>query len=148
MATADRSLRLKAALLSLLLLALLLGVWHLATLQPPPAPAPATQAAAPALTPEQIEYAKLMGKDPTAAAGGTAEVKKSGFPNLAQMAGTIARHLAEPFYDRGPNDKGIGLQRRMLRRAIETVAAGGDPPGVSFEESAVVKVPSGNFFTG
>jgi nitrate/nitrite transport system permease protein len=107
MAPAERTLRLKAALLSLLLLALLLGVWHLATLQAAPAPATAK---APALTPEQIEYAKLMGKDPTAAAGGTAEVKKSGFPNLAQMAGTIARHLAEPFYDRGPNDKGIGLQ--------------------------------------
>jgi nitrate/nitrite transport system permease protein len=107
MATAERTLRLKAALLSLLLLALFLGVWHLATLQAAPAPAAAK---APALTPEQIEYAKLMGKDPTAAAGGTAEVKKSGFPNLAQMAGTIARHLAEPFYDRGPNDKGIGLQ--------------------------------------
>ena len=105
MAAPDRTLRLKAALLSLLLLALLLGVWHLATLQP----APAAKVAAPALTPEQIEYAKLMGKDPSAA-GGTAEVKKSGFPNLAQMAGTIARHLAEPFYDRGPNDKGIGLQ--------------------------------------
>jgi nitrate/nitrite transport system permease protein len=107
MASVDRTLRLKAALLSLLLLALFLGVWHLATLQAAPAPAAAK---APALTPEQIEYAKLMGKDPNAAAGGTAEVKKSGFPNLAQMASTIARHLAEPFYDRGPNDKGIGLQ--------------------------------------
>ena len=111
MATAaDRSLRLKAALLSLLLLALMLGVWHLATLQPQTAPSPAAKAAAPALTPEQIEYAKLMGKDPGAAAGGASEVKKSGFPGLAQMATTIARHLAEPFYDRGPNDKGIGLQ--------------------------------------
>jgi nitrate/nitrite transport system permease protein len=101
----DRSLRWKAALMSLLLLALLLGVWHLATLQPAPAPA----AAAPLLTPEQIEYAKLMGKDP-AVTGGDAEVRKSGFPNLGQMARTITRHLAEPFYDRGPNDKGIGLQ--------------------------------------
>jgi nitrate/nitrite transport system permease protein len=107
MASADRTLRLKAALLSLLLLALLLGVWHLATLQAVPAQAVAK---APALTTEQIEYAKLMGKDPGAAAGGAAEVRKSGFPNLAQMASTIAGHLAEPFYDRGPNDKGIGLQ--------------------------------------
>ena len=32
-------------------------------------------------------------------------------------------------------------------RALETVAAGGNPPGVSFEESMVVKVPSGNFFS-
>ncbi len=45
------------------------------------------------------------------------------------------------------SDKGIGMQRRMLRRALEVVAAGGDPPGLAFEESAVVKVPSGNFFS-
>jgi nitrate/nitrite transport system permease protein len=118
MASADRTLRLKAALLSLLLLALLLGIWHLATLQAAPTPAAAK---APALTPEQIEYAKLMGKDPAATAGDAAEVKKSGFPNLAQMTTTIARHLAEPFYDRGPNDKGIGLQ---LAYSLGRVALG------------------------
>ena len=67
----DLSLRTRSALLSCLLLALLLLVWHIATLQPRSAAAPA---AAVALTPEQIEYAKLMGKDPgaggSAAAGG------------------------------------------------------------------------------
>jgi hypothetical protein len=36
----------------------------------------------------------------------------------------------------------------MLRRAMEIVAAGGDPPGVRFGEAGVVKVPSGNFFAG
>jgi len=40
------------------------------------------------------------------------------------------------------------MQRLMLRRAMEVVAAGGDPPGVVFEEGAVVAVPSGNFFAG
>lgn len=101
----DRRLAQKSALLSLLLLALLLGVWHLATLQPAPVPA---AAAAPALTPEQIEYARLMGKD--VGGGVPAETRKSGFPTLAQMAAVAARHLAEPFYDHGPNDKGVGLQ--------------------------------------
>jgi hypothetical protein len=31
---------------------------------------------------------------------------------------------------------------------MDTVAAGGDPPGVEFEENAVTKVPSGNYFSG
>jgi nitrate/nitrite transport system permease protein len=101
----ERKLRGRAALLSLMLLALLLGIWHLAT--QPTAP---VRAAPPALTPEQVEYAKLMGKDPAAVPGAPADTARSGFPSLAQMGTTIARHLAEPFYDRGPNDKGVGLQ--------------------------------------
>jgi nitrate/nitrite transport system permease protein len=99
----QRSLGFRAGLLSLLILALLLGVWHLATLPPVTAPA----AAAPAMTAEQIEYAKLMGKEVGAAA---APAAKSGFPTLAQMGAVMAKHLASPFYDNGPNDKGVGLQ--------------------------------------
>ncbi len=57
-------LRARAAMLSILLLGMLLCVWHLATLSPRAVPV----AAAPALSAEQIEYAKLMGKDPTAGA--------------------------------------------------------------------------------
>lgn len=57
--------------------------------------------------------------------------------------GPISLHSEEHLVT---SDKGIGLQRRMLRRALETVAAGGDPPGLSFEDSAVVRIPSGNFF--
>ena len=98
-----KSLALRAGVLSLLLLMLLLGVWHLATLSSAPA-----AVVGPALTPEQIEYAKLMGKDPTA--GAPAAPAKSGFPTLAQMGAVIAKHLASPFYDNGPNDKGVGLQ--------------------------------------
>ena len=52
----------RAALLSLILLGVILGVWHLATLP--------KVAAGPVLTPEQIEYMKLMGKDPAAQSGG------------------------------------------------------------------------------
>jgi hypothetical protein len=59
--------------------------------------------------------------------------------------GPISLHSEEHLVT---SDKGIGMQRRMLRRALETVAAGGDPPGVVFDDGAVVRVPSGNFFAG
>ena len=126
------SLDLRAALLSLLLLGVFLGVWHLATLAPPPAAAPAV--AAPALTAEQIEYAKLMGKDPTAAAGGEATPsQKAGFPTLAQMGGVVVKHLSSPFYDNGPNDKGVGLQ---LAYSLGRV-------GLGYLLAALVAIPLG-----
>ena len=93
------TLRLKAALLSAAFLVFFVVVWHAATLP--------TKAVAPTLTAEQTEYAKLMGKDPQAS-GDT--LSKSAFPTPAQMATTIVGHLSDPFYDNGPNDKGIGLQ--------------------------------------
>jgi nitrate/nitrite transport system permease protein len=107
-----RSLGVRSALLSLLLLGLVLGVWHLATLSAVPA-----AAAGPALTPAQIEYAKLMGKDP----GGGAQPAKSGFPTLAQMGAVVVKNLRAPFYDNGPNDKGVGLQ---LAYSLGRVALG------------------------
>ena len=109
-----QSLSFRAAILSLLILLVFLGAWHLATQHPAPAAAPAAN-----LTPEQIEYLKLQGKDPTAAAGG--ETKSTGFPTLAQMAQTVAAQLSNPFYDNGPNDKGIGIQ---LAYSLARVAAG------------------------
>jgi hypothetical protein len=37
----------------------------------------------------------------------------------------------------------------MLRRAMETVAAGGDPPGVAFDKAqATIHLPSGNYYKG
>jgi nitrate/nitrite transport system permease protein len=124
------SLNARAALVSTLLLLLVLGIWHLATMGR--APVPATPAVA--LSPEQIEYAKLMGKDPTAGAGGAAAAPaKSGFPTLAQMAEVIARHAASPFYDNGPNDKGIALQ---LAYSLGRVAMG-------YLCAALVAVPLG-----
>ncbi|GAP36257.1 nitrate ABC transporter permease [Piscinibacter sakaiensis] len=116
---------LKAALLSLLILLLVLAVWHLATL-----PRGAAAAAGPALTPEQIEYARLMGKDP---GGGSAAPAKSGFPTLGQMGEVIARHLSQPFYDNGPNDKGIGLQ---LAYSLGRV-------GLGYLLAALVAIPLG-----
>ncbi len=121
---------LKAAMLSLLILAVLLGVWHLATLQPTAAVAPVV-----ALTAEQIEYAKLMGKDPAslAANAATGTSGKSGFPTLAQMGVAITRNLASPFYDNGPNDKGVGLQ---LAYSLGRV-------GLGYLLAALVAIPLG-----
>jgi len=125
-----RSLGFRSALLSLLLLAVLLGIWHLSTLPKTTVPA----AAAPALTPEQIEYAKLMGKDPTQGMGTAPPAEnKSGFPTLAQMGSVIAANLASPFYDKGPNDKGVGLQ---LAYSLGRV-------GLGFGLAALLAIPLG-----
>jgi nitrate/nitrite transport system permease protein len=78
-----------AAILSAAFLALFLGIWHVATL-----PKAQIQGA-------EDEYAKLMGKGAK---------KSEGFPTLAQMRDTVLTQLADPLYDRGPNDKGIGIQ--------------------------------------
>ena len=94
------SLNLKAALLSLLLLAVFLGIWQVATMTTAPV------AAQPTLTPEEIEYQKMLGKNPEP--GGQA--KASGFPTPADMGATAWRQLSNPFYDNGPNDKGIAIQ--------------------------------------
>ena len=103
----------RSGLLSMLLLLLLLGIWQLAT-GSGPAAAPAVQ-----MTAEEIEYAKLLGKDPTGSGGGDAA--KSGFPTPLQMGAAIVRHLSDPFYDNGPNDKGVGLQ---LAYSLGRVALG------------------------
>ena len=94
-----KSLRLKASALSAVFLLAILALWHVATL---PSKEPTVT-----FTSDQIEYARLMGKDPHAAASAPA---KSSFPTVADMGKTIAKQLANPFYDNGPNDKGIGIQ--------------------------------------
>ena len=104
------SLHIKSAVLSLLILLGILGIWHVATV-----PAAATGGtAASAMTAEQAEYAKLMGKDSGAQ-------KTSGFPTLSQMGQTVVKHLSDPFYDNGPNDKGIAIQ---LAHSLGRVALG------------------------
>jgi hypothetical protein len=58
--------------------------------------------------------------------------------------GAISLHSEEHLVT---SDIGIGMQRRALTRAIEQVRAGGDAPGVVFDEAdAMVHIPSGNFF--
>jgi nitrate/nitrite transport system permease protein len=56
----------------------------------------------------------MMGKDPGAG-------KSGGFPTLGQMGSTVWGHLSNPFYDNGPNDKGIAIQ---LAHSLGRVALG------------------------
>ena len=52
---------------------------------------------------------------------GSEAVQKTGFPTLTQMGATIYKQLSHPFYDNGPNDKGIGIQ---LAYSLGRVALG------------------------
>jgi nitrate/nitrite transport system permease protein len=96
------ALKLKASILSALLFLILVGVWHLATL-----PTGGSETVDP-------EYAKLVGAE--AATG-----QKSAFPTPADVGRKVWGHLSDPFYDRGSNDKGIGIQ---LAYSIARVLAG------------------------
>jgi nitrate/nitrite transport system permease protein len=115
--------RFRSAALSALILLAVLAAWHLATL-------PSASQAAKDLTPERIEYLKMIGKDP-AAEGGSAS--RSGLPTPLQMATAAARHLGDPFFDNGPNDKGIGLQ---LAYSLGRV-------GLGFLLAALMAIPMG-----
>jgi len=72
------------------------------------------------------EYAKLVGA--AAASGG-----RSSLPGPAEVGTKLVGHLANPFYDAGPNDKGIGLQ---LAYSIGRVLLG-------FTLAALVAIPLG-----
>ena len=91
------SLNLRAAVVSLLLFVCFVGAWQLGT------SGPSIGGSSAGMTAEEIEYAKMMGKDPGAA-------KSSGFPPPIEVAKVTWEHLSDPFYDKGPNDKGIGIQ--------------------------------------
>jgi nitrate/nitrite transport system permease protein len=95
------SLPVRAGLVSLLIFLAFLLAWHIATAGTGP-----TQQMDP-------EYAKLM--------GATATEGKSAMPGPLDIATTMWGHLKDPFYVRGPNDKGIGVQ---LAYSIGRVALG------------------------
>lgn len=118
--TRFRSLHFRAAVLSALILVTLLVIWYAATASV------ASGTSMSGLSAEQIEYAKMMGKDPEAPPSG-------GFPTLGQMGRTVWGHLANPFYDNGPNDKGIAIQ---LAHSLGRVALG-------FGLACLVAVPVG-----
>ena len=90
------SLKVRGAMLSIAMLFFALCLWHIAT-----SPKVIT---APIAATGSSEYQSLMGQ------GGGAVVEKSGFPTLTQMGETFYKQLSRPFYDNGPNDKGIGIQ--------------------------------------
>jgi nitrate/nitrite transport system permease protein len=96
-----RTLDLRAGVLSLALLAAILLVWQVAV---------SGTAKTEAMDPE---YAALM--------GATATTGKSAMPGPLDVGATIWKHLKDPFYDRGPNDKGIGIQ---LAYSVGRVALG------------------------
>ena len=106
--------RLRALALSTLLFALFIGIWAIAT-----------GSGGGAQTVDD-EYARLVG---AAAASG----QQSSLPGPAEVGAKVLEHLANPFYDAGPNDKGIGLQ---LGYSIGRVLLG-------FALAALVAIPLG-----
>jgi nitrate/nitrite transport system permease protein len=95
------SLSVRAALLSVTLLVVFLLAWQLAVSGKRPA--------------QQMdpEYAKLM--------GATATQGTSIMPGPLEVGAKLYEQLRHPFYDNGPNDKGIGIQ---LAYSIGRVGAG------------------------
>src|SRR6201989_2480450 len=84
------SLTWRAAIVSLLIFAAFLIAWHVATRG-----TVAVQQMSP-------EYAKLMGMTTTQG--------KSSMPGPLDVGAKLWEHLRRPFYDNGPNDKGLGIQ--------------------------------------
>jgi nitrate/nitrite transport system permease protein len=115
-----KTLQFRAAVLSVTILLVILAVWAAATT------GPTVGAASTGMTAEQIEYAKMLGKDPGAS-------KSGGFPSLGQFASTAWGHLSNPFFDNGPNDKGIAIQ---LGYSLGRV-------GLGFFLAALVAIPLG-----
>ncbi len=103
-----------APLLSVVILLAFLAIWHAATRQE--------------LGSQVVdaEYAKLVGAE--AATG-----QKSAFPAPGDVGRKLWEHVTDPFYDKGPNDKGIGTQ---LAYSIARVMVG-------FLLAALVAIPIG-----
>ncbi|MDO8980357.1 MAG: nitrate ABC transporter permease [Afipia sp.] len=84
------SLRLRAAIVSIAIFLAFVGAWHLAT---------RSTGSVAAMSPE---YAKLMGLNATQG--------KSAMPGPLDVGAKLWEHIKRPFYDNGPNDKGLGIQ--------------------------------------
>ena len=84
------ALSLRAALVSILIFLAFIGAWHLTT------------RGIGAVQQMDPEYAKLM--------GATATQGKSAMPGPSDVGAKLWEHLKRPFYDNGPNDKGLGIQ--------------------------------------
>ena len=111
--TMKSSQSLRAGILSIALFLAFVGAWQLAV------PGGATSTAG-----MDPEYAKLMGKTAKGA---------SAMPGPSAIAAELWRHVSDPFYDAGPNDKGIGIQ---LGYSLLRVLVG-------FFCAAVVAIPLG-----
>jgi len=83
-------LPIRAAMVSIMLFATFVLAWHVATRGSSP------------VAQMDPEYAKLMGASATQ---GT-----SAMPGPLEVGAKIFEHVKRPFYDNGPNDKGVGIQ--------------------------------------
>jgi nitrate/nitrite transport system permease protein len=108
-----QSLRFRAAVVSIAIFLAFIGVWHLAT---------RSTASVGTMSPE---YAKLMGL--------TATSGKSAMPGPLDVGAKLWEHLKRPFYDNGPNDKGLGIQ---LAYSIGRV-------GLGYLIAVIVAIPLG-----
>lgn len=104
------SVNVRAALLSIILLIVMLGLWE-ALNQPPEASG------------ELTEFELLMG-------GAESEAR---VPPPSQVIEHAFNELSDPFYDAGPNDKGIGIQ---LAYSLYRVMAG-------YLSAALIAIPLG-----
>jgi nitrate/nitrite transport system permease protein len=107
------SLRFRAAIVSVALFVVFLAIWQLAT---------QSTSAVGNMSPE---YAKLM--------GATATQGKSALPGPSDVGAKLWEHVKRPFYDNGPNDKGLGIQ---LGYSIARV-------GLGYLIAVIVAIPLG-----
>ncbi len=107
------SLRVRAFVLSVVLFFMVVAAWHFAV--------QTGGETGPAMDPE---YAALMGET---AKGGSA------LPGPLEVGAALWEHISDPFYDAGPNDKGIGIQ---LAYSLARVLLG-------FVIAAAVAIPLG-----
>jgi nitrate/nitrite transport system permease protein len=110
-------LRVRAAAVSALILATFLALWHIAV-----GGGSGTGTVPAGMDPE---YAKLM--------GATATQGKSAMPGPLDVGVRLWDLVSDPFYDRGTNDKGIGIQ---LAYSIGRV-------GIGYILAAMVAIPLG-----
>jgi nitrate/nitrite transport system permease protein len=105
------SLNARALVLSVSIFVVFLLGWHLAVQSGGTGPG----------TNIDPEYAKLMGQQVTQG--------RSAMPGPLDVGATLWKHLSDPFYDKGPNDKGLGIQlayslgRVLLGYALAVLAA-------------------------
>jgi nitrate/nitrite transport system permease protein len=107
------SLPWRAAIVSVAIFMLFVTAWHLAT------------RGTGSVAQMDPEYAKLM--------GATATQGKSAMPGPFEVGAKIWEHLKRPFYDNGPNDKGVGIQ---IAYSIGRV-------GIGYLLAVIVAIPVG-----
>jgi nitrate/nitrite transport system permease protein len=95
------SLAVRAAVVSVAIFVAFILVWHVAT------------RGTGQVAQMDPEYAKLLGV--------TATQGKSAMPGPIEVGAKVWEHIRQPFYDKGPNDKGVGIQ---LGYSIARVAVG------------------------